>query len=94
MSSLGLAILSATIALAGSGELTRLDGSRISAGFAESEVARLMDAAAVPGLSIAVVNEGRIVYANSFGTRDAGQADLVDADTVFGGLSFSKTVFA
>ena len=94
MHSLGLAILSATIALAGSAELTRRDGSRISVNFAESEVARLMDAASVPGLSVAVINEGPIVYANGFGTRDAGQADLVDADTVFGGLSFSKTVFA
>lgn len=47
---------------------------------------------AVPGLSIAVVHDGKVVYAKGFGVRIAGATDQVDGDTVFQLASVSKSV--
>ena len=48
----------------------------------------------VPGVSIAVVDSGRMVWAQGFGVRKAGGADSIDAETVFQAGSISKPVFA
>jgi len=44
----------------------------------------------VPGLSLAVIDDGEIVYSAGFGLRQAEASDLVDADTVFSAGSVSK----
>ncbi|MFK8252250.1 serine hydrolase [Ancylobacter terrae] len=46
----------------------------------------------VPGLAIAVVHNDEVVFAEGFGLRAMGRADLVDADTVFQIASLSKPV--
>ncbi|MEO8452618.1 MAG: serine hydrolase domain-containing protein, partial [Gemmatimonadota bacterium] len=48
----------------------------------------------VPGVSIAVVDSGRIVWARGFGVKEAGGADSVGTETVFQAGSISKPVFA
>lgn len=48
----------------------------------------------IPGLAIAVVHDGRIVYARGFGKRAVGHEDRIDADTVFLLASLSKPVGA
>ena len=48
----------------------------------------------VPGVSIAVVDNHRIVYAAGFGTTDFGGGKLVDTTTLFLAGSISKPVFA
>lgn len=48
----------------------------------------------VPGVSIAVVDGGRIVWASGFGVREAGSADLVTASTLFQAASVSKVIAA
>jgi CubicO group peptidase (beta-lactamase class C family) len=48
----------------------------------------------IPGLAIAVVRDGRTVYAAGFGVRRAATADTVDADTVFQIASLSKSISA
>lgn len=50
--------------------------------------------AEIPGLAIAVVHDGQIVYAEGFGIRTAGVPAHVDADTVFLLASLSKPVGA
>src|SRR2546423_14614184 len=49
---------------------------------------------ATPGISIAVMDGGRVVWERGFGTRVSGQSDPVDADTLFQAGSISKPVFA
>ncbi|RCW87892.1 serine hydrolase [Phyllobacterium bourgognense] len=44
----------------------------------------------VPGISIAVVYQDKVIYLKGFGVREEGKSDLVDADTVFQLASFSK----
>ncbi|MEM7625045.1 MAG: serine hydrolase domain-containing protein [Planctomycetota bacterium] len=51
-----------------------------------------MAAANIPGLSLAVINDGRVVYAT--GRGDAGPDQPVDDDTVFEAASLSKPMFA
>jgi CubicO group peptidase (beta-lactamase class C family) len=49
---------------------------------------------ATPGIGIAVIDSGQVVWERGFGTRVSGQSDPVDADTLFQAGSVSKPVFA
>lgn len=55
-------------------------------------VADVMQRSGVPGMSVAVVRGGQIVYAKGFGVREFGKDAKVDADTVFQLASVSKSV--
>lgn len=48
----------------------------------------------VPGVAVAVLKNGAVVYAAGFGLREAGTQDAVDADTLFSVGSISKVVAA
>lgn len=48
----------------------------------------------VPGVSIAVVDAGRIAWAEGFGVKEAGTTDSVTATTLFQAASISKPVAA
>lgn len=60
----------------------------------EREIPALMEDHAVPGLSIAVIHDGSLVWAGEFGVADAGTRRPVTEATVFEGASTGKTVFA
>ena len=48
----------------------------------------------VPGLAVAVVHGGEIVYAEGFGVKTVGEGDPVDPETVFQIASVSKSLSA
>lgn len=48
----------------------------------------------VPGLAVAILRNGEVVYAAGYGVREAGTQDKVDADTLFSSGSVSKMVTA
>jgi len=52
----------------------------------------LMAKHTVPGVSIAVINEGALEWARGYGVRQAGQPDPVTPDTLFQVCSISKPV--
>ena len=54
----------------------------------------LMRVSDVPGLSVAVVQNGRVVWAGAFGTVNDNARTRVDAGTIFEAASLSKPVFA
>lgn len=54
----------------------------------------LMDSGGVPGMSVAVVEGGRLRHARGFGVRGAADPRPVDENTVFEAASLSKTVLA
>ncbi|HEY3123114.1 MAG TPA: serine hydrolase domain-containing protein, partial [Thermoanaerobaculia bacterium] len=60
----------------------------------ERLVPRLMEDGDVPGLSLAVVQNGQVVYRRAFGVRDESTGARVDDDTIFEAASLSKPVFA
>jgi CubicO group peptidase (beta-lactamase class C family) len=57
-------------------------------------LAEQMEVYRVPGVSIAVINDGRIEWAKGYGTREAGTDSPVDANTLFQAASISKSVSA
>jgi CubicO group peptidase (beta-lactamase class C family) len=57
-------------------------------------VPKLLKDGDVPGLSLAIVRDGRVQQSRAYGVKDAATGAPVDADTVFEAASLSKPVFA
>jgi CubicO group peptidase (beta-lactamase class C family) len=53
-----------------------------------------MNEAIVPGVAIALVHDGKLLWRRGFGFKDSVSKETVDNDTVFEAASVSKTVFA
>ena len=73
--------------------ITRLDGSKISVPEIDQTVKRIMDAANVQGLSLAVLNNNKPVFIRSYGFKNKPRNTLLDTSTIMYGASFSKAVF-
>ncbi len=104
---LALATLAALIPLAaaGRGAADRTSAARSPKGAAPTaqtpdtaalprDIPRLLQASGVPGLSIAVVQDGRVTWERGFGTINDSARRPVDSATVFEAASLSKPVFA
>jgi CubicO group peptidase (beta-lactamase class C family) len=57
-------------------------------------VPRLMTEARIPGLQIALIRDGRVVWHRSFGVANAKTSAPVTDDTIFEAASFTKPFFA
>jgi len=60
----------------------------------EMSIPQLMKDGDVPGLSIAIIEDARVVWQRSFGVANAATGQPVKDDTVFEAASLSKPVFA
>jgi CubicO group peptidase (beta-lactamase class C family) len=60
----------------------------------EIDMPRLMKLADVPGASVALIRDGKIVWSKAFGVADAETNEPVTNDSVFEAASLSKVVFA
>ena len=58
------------------------------------DLQQLMTENRVPGVSIAVISKGKIVELKAAGVRNATTGAEANTDTIFGGASLSKPVFA
>lgn len=74
--------------------LRSLNGDPVLVSEMENDIAKIMDMAHIPGLSVAIINDSQVAYLNTFGVKNQDSGELVDTNTVFTGASFSKTVFA
>jgi CubicO group peptidase (beta-lactamase class C family) len=72
----------------------RLDGSTISPAEIEATVTRLMRAAEVTGVSVAILNDGKIAYLKSYGVADKEKNLPLTEDSVMTAASFTKVAFA
>jgi CubicO group peptidase (beta-lactamase class C family) len=68
-----------------------IDASRADSGSAQP-LADRMAALGVPALSLAVFDEGRIVWARTYGVRDRSSGAAADTGTLFQAASISKPV--
>lgn len=57
-------------------------------------IPRMMQHVGVPGLSIAVIRDGKIIWSSAFGVRNNETREPVTTDTPFEAASFSKAAFA
>jgi len=74
--------------------IKRLDGSAIAPAEVDTAVTRLMRAAKVTGVGIAILNGGRVVYQKAYGYRDRERNLPLTPDTVMTAASFTKSAFA
>ncbi|WP_332854380.1 serine hydrolase domain-containing protein [Duganella sp. S19_KUP01_CR8] len=58
------------------------------------EMQRLMAAARVPGLALAVIDHGQVVYRQAYGYADMAAARPLRTDTIMYGASLTKAAFA
>src|SRR4051794_22637289 len=61
--------------------IRRLDGSAITPAQIDATVDRLMAAAHVPGVAIAIINDGRVAYLAAHGLRDLESRAPLTVDT-------------
>lgn len=60
----------------------------------ETQIPKLMQEAKVPGLSIAIINDAKVLWRRGFGVKNAASKEPVDNETVYEAASTSKPVFA
>jgi D-alanyl-D-alanine-carboxypeptidase/D-alanyl-D-alanine-endopeptidase len=75
-------------------QITRIDGSKISADSLNRYLPELMRKAKVPGLAIAIFNKNQVVYKRTFGYSNADKKMPLKPSTNIYGASLSKSVFA
>jgi CubicO group peptidase (beta-lactamase class C family) len=74
--------------------VTRLDASKISGSQIDTAVARLMGAAHVTGVGIAILNDDKVVYLKTYGVRDKEGSLPLTPDSVMTAASLTKSTFA
>lgn len=72
----------------------RLDGSVVTPAAIDAAVAELMKSAEVPGLALALINEGEVAWVRAYGQRDLEKKLPLQTDTVMYGASLTKATFA
>ena len=60
----------------------------------EDAMPRLLEEGNVPGLSIAVIRDGELIWSRAFGVKSLETNEPVDTQTIFEAASLSKPVFA
>lgn len=75
-------------------QIISLSGKQINRKSMNSFLQKQMDSLKLPGLTIAFINNGKIVYTNEFGFSDLENRTKVTSTTIFEAASMSKTVFA
>ncbi|HEX6889564.1 MAG TPA: serine hydrolase domain-containing protein, partial [Chryseolinea sp.] len=60
----------------------------------EKLIPRIMKESNIPGLSAAIIRNGKVIWNKAFGVKDNSSKEPVDVDTVFEAASVSKTAFA
>lgn len=71
----------------------KVDEARFTAGL-EKEIPALMEKGLIPGLSIALIRDGKLYWYRGFGIKDMNTKKPVTENTVFEAASLSKPVFA
>ena len=88
------ALLGTLTATAAEPNIKRLDASSITPAEIDATVTRLMHAAEVTGVGLAIFNDGRIAYLKAYGVRDKEKNLPLTEDSVMAAASFSKVAFA
>jgi CubicO group peptidase (beta-lactamase class C family) len=87
--------LASLLALSGCASLSPSSPSpRLHGAALDREVERLMTAGHVPGLALAVIEDGRVVHLRAYGERDLEQNLPLTVDTTMYAASITKLLFA
>ncbi|PTS94259.1 serine hydrolase [Pedobacter sp. HMWF019] len=75
-------------------QLQTLSGRKLNVEDLDKYIRKQMDSLAMPGLSFALINKGKVVYHRSYGVTNVETKLKVDDQSIFEAASMSKTVFA
>jgi CubicO group peptidase (beta-lactamase class C family) len=67
------------------------NGKKVDIGRFNSEVLKMMEEIGVPGVSLAVIENGKVVFSEGYGIRQSGSGGKVDKRTIFEACSLSKS---
>lgn len=86
---------SVTLSLA-QGAAERVPAAQIDAAVEQLDdlASTILSETAIPGLAVAVVHQGKTLFAKGYGVREVGKTDPIEVDTVFQIASLSKSVSA
>jgi len=82
------------IVFAASAQIKTTGGKKISTVVMDQFLKEQMDSLQLPALSIAFINDGKIVYHRNLGVADMASSKKVDDQSLFEAASLSKPVFA
>ena len=71
-----------------------VDGAAVKVKKLDQRIEYLMDSVAMPGLSLAIINDNEIVYHKVFGVQHVENKEAVTLTSIFEGASLSKPIFA
>lgn len=94
-------VMLATVLVAGAlataqpaGQSSTIPGTRLAAAEVDARLFDLLARAQVPGLAMALIDDGRVVYRKAYGLADIDQKRPLTTDTVMYGASLTKAAFA
>lgn len=76
------------------GQIISPDGRSIEAAALDEFLQSQMETLKIPGLSIAIINDSKVVYKQTFGVINNNTKEKVDEKTLFEAASISKSLFA
>lgn len=89
-----LTFLMAYVALTGHAQLKNWKGVFITPAEVDQFLKNQMDSLKIPALSIALINDGKLVYHRALGIADLGTHEPVNDSSLFEAASLSKPVFS
>ncbi len=89
-----LAFLLIALPASAAGPVRTLDSRELTPARIDAQVQALMREASVPGLGLALIRDGRIVFQNCYGLRNVEQKLPLEPDTIMYGASLTKATFA
>jgi CubicO group peptidase (beta-lactamase class C family) len=75
-------------------KIKTLGGKEITVAELDEYLKARMDSLNIKGISIAIINDAKVVYHRSFGIADINSLDTVNDQTLFQAASVSKPIFA
>lgn len=89
-----LAFFMAGVTLTGHAQIKNWKGLPITAAAVDQFLKKQMDSLKIPALSIALINDGQLVYHRAWGVADLDTREPVNDSSLFEAASLSKPVFA
>jgi CubicO group peptidase (beta-lactamase class C family) len=87
-----LLVLSTGLSL--TAQVANLEGVRQSPEELDKLITGKMQSSDIPGLSVVIINDGKIVFNKTYGVRNVESNEPVDTNTTFEAASLTKPVFA
>lgn len=89
-----LLILFSATCFAQQKSIKTIQGSKIMVAELDAYINKQMDSLNIPGLSLAIINNGKIAYYKNYGVKNIDTKEKVNEHTIFEACSVSKPVFA